>query len=35
MIKAADELSKSDWNVLKTTIKQLIAAGVGTVRNEQ
>ena len=35
MIKAVDELSKSDWNVLKTTIKQLIAAGVGTVRNEQ
>ncbi|MFR2032483.1 MAG: Mbeg1-like protein [Agathobacter sp.] len=35
MIKAADELSKSDWNVLKTTIKQLITAGVGTVRNEQ
>lgn len=35
MIKAADELSKDDWNVLKNTVRQLIQAGVGVVRNDR
>lgn len=35
MIKAADELSKDDWNVLKDTVRQLIQAGVGVVRDDR
>lgn len=35
MIKAADELSKDDWNVLKNTVRQLIQAGVGVVMDER
>lgn len=35
MIKAADELSKDDWNVLKNTVRQLIQAGVGVVRDDR
>lgn len=35
MIKAADELSKADWSMLKDTVRLLISAGVGVVRNEK
>ena len=32
-IKAADELSKADWSMLKDTVRLLISAGVGVVRD--
>ena len=35
MIKAADELSKADWSILKDTVRLLISAGVGVVRDEK
>ena len=35
MIKAADELSKADWSMLKDTVRLLISAGVGVVRDEK
>ena len=35
MIKAADELSKDDWSMLKNTVRLLISAGVGVVRDEK
>ena len=35
MIKAADELSKDDWSMLKDTVRLLISAGVGVVRDEK
>ena len=33
--KAADELSKADWSMLKDTVRLLISAGVGVVRDEK
>ena len=35
MIKAADDLSKADWSMLKDTVRLLISAGVGVVRDEK
>ena len=35
MIKAADELSKADWSMLKDTVRLLISAGVGVVRDKR